>query len=193
MDTTTQEILRSGQVPTAPLLPHVKRAIASQNFSPQDNIHRLVIKMEKETDRIGFDTADRLFCKLGIAMVWRTHLEEIYEGVVFDGIRKYVNNRRCARRGCSNEFRAEPRGGDRRLYCSDACKHASWKLRAGKTKGTPRGPGRKLEKLRCAKGHDRTPENTKIDDRGVAHCMDCRAIAQKRYRARKKQRLADAS
>lgn len=100
--------------------------------------------------------------------------------------------RRCARAGCSNQFRVPDGTGKgsnqtRKRYCSKGCNATARKHR----RGVRSRQSRRFDT--CPAGHDRTPENTyeyviaSGPKKGMAarRCRICFNEAQRRWRERR--------
>lgn len=146
------------------------------------------------TKTVDFDVADRLLCAMNMHDLWLTDLHEVYvaaglhEGERSRKVERASGLKVCARKGCSNTF-TQPVKTPPKKYCSETCCAASYWHKKHGAKTTLRGPGRKLEKLVCRNGHERTPENTGFN--GVANfCRICKNASDRRSRARARERNA---
>lgn len=145
---------------------------------------------------VPFDLADRIICWVSHPFVWQTDpkLAKVYQSLDLRFLDQMVGHRktmtarghrRCKRKACSNEFRLKPKGQNQR-FCSDACKAATWKEVNVGIKTRRRGPGRKLEKMTCTNGHQRSPETSYLDTAGSLICRECKRASTRRWRANRK-------
>lgn len=158
-----------------------------------------ILKGRNQT--IDFDLADRLLCKANLHELWFTDLRELYDQAVLveqNRSRRHTITppsqvRVCARAGCSVTFVPNPKVAHKQRFCSHRCGAADWKVRKFGHKTPLRGPGRKLEKLTCKNGHERTPENTgHYPSDGRMFCILCkrktdREYADRRHRTRRER------
>lgn len=135
-----------------------------------------------EQNEVEFDTADKLIAHINVNL-WRNdrELRQVYLRVDLSSptrgrtIKK--GERHCERRGCSNTF-TPAKEVPWAKYCSPACKAKVYRENRRKREGRERRYGTKYGE--CPKGHDRSPENTYINEEtGVQACRVCRRDAMR--------------
>ena len=190
-------------VPLKPVREAVEAAMALQEWSAEDerlmpltrmwdadDFKKMFVRTDRET--IPFDFADQTLCLLGLQFLWWDELSDIYYSVDLDpqeSVRVVPKGcRRCERVGCSEVFPIKGAGHTEKRFCSGACKRATSALRNGVTHTLPVGPGRKLRIVRCRKGHERTPENTRVRPNGTVTCRDCARESTREWHHRPENR-----
>lgn len=139
-----------------------------------------------------FNLADDLLCALGMPMLWR---EEPLDAIYFAIDLSWVY---CQCPGCNTRFQLQKDTMGRevyRKYCSRQCNQAAYKIRNKRIQhrqplsrrgrvGRPVG----VTELKCRKGHERTPENTRHRSNGKIECAICAREANKAsYHRRKRE------
>lgn len=152
---------------------------------------RMWKKLSRGEGWMEFNVADKMLCLLGLQGRWREDLEDIYLLVNLDAHQHArvvpAGHHRCERAGCSSVFSVTGRRQHKR-FCCDTCRSSEHQLKTGTTTTSVRGPGRRLESLRCRNGHERTEENTRTferDGKTITDCRICQRASMQRYRDRK--------
>lgn len=98
--------------------------------------------------------------------------------------------KRCARRGCSNWF-VPRKSGKPQKYCCNNCAQIHWRHMKAERNGQNLpvfGPESALTAFVCKNGHERTPENTKIDPDGSRRCRICKRNWEREYHQKAENR-----
>ncbi len=204
------EAVGPNRVPAAPIVEAINQYLLDEgerigdDLSAPAPIHILAERADIKSDTLDhilrgrsktmdFDTADRLLCVTNQTALWITDLHEVYEQALLDeGGKQFTvtsssGTKVCARRGCSNKF-IPPRRSPRKKYCSKNCKTTAWKHRVHPPKTTIYGKDRKIQKLVCRNGHERTKENTGIQSNGYRYCLICHRAAASRHDHKRRQK-----
>ena len=85
---TVEEILASGAVPTSRVAPILRRELLRHfdrlNDVAAGSLPRILAKWES-VEKVDFNSADRVFCKLWCFDIWREELADVYRAVNLSG------------------------------------------------------------------------------------------------------------